>query len=64
MIENSIIINSLSFSYGKNLTLDDINLEIKKGCIQGIIGSNGTGKSTLIKKIISCNFVEHFNWVI
>ena len=52
MNENSIIINSLSFSYGKNLTLDDINLEIKKGCIQGIIGSNGTGKSTLINLIL------------
>ena len=52
MIENSITINSLSFSYGKNLTLDDINLEIKKGCIQGIIGSNGAGKSTLINILV------------
>ncbi|MDE7439019.1 MAG: ABC transporter ATP-binding protein, partial [Clostridia bacterium] len=43
----------------KNLTvdfirfkLDNICLNIKKGCITGLIGRNGAGKSTLIKTIM------------
>jgi ABC-2 type transport system ATP-binding protein len=43
----------------KNLTVDlggfaikDLNLDIKSGCITGLIGRNGTGKTTLIKTIM------------
>lgn len=43
----------------KNLTvdfirfkLDNINLNVRKGCITGLIGRNGAGKSTLIKTIM------------
>ena len=41
------------FSDGKNETkaLDDINLEIKKGDIFGIIGMSGAGKSTLVRTL-------------
>ena len=35
--------------------LDDINLDIKEGCIQGIIGLSGAGKSTLVRCI---NYLE------
>lgn len=43
----------------KNLTvdfvrfkLDNVNLNIRKGCITGLIGRNGAGKSTLLKTIM------------
>lgn len=36
----------------KTFKLDNINLNIKKGCITGLIGRNGAGKSTLIKTIM------------
>ena len=35
--------------YAKNKVLKDINLTIPRGKIIGLLGKNGTGKSTLIK---------------
>lgn len=37
--------------FGKKKVLDNINLKIPKGKIIGLLGKNGTGKSTLIKLI-------------
>ena len=49
---NSLIeIENMSFGYDKIL-LNNINLNINKGDFLGIIGSNGTGKSTLLKIIL------------
>jgi len=36
-------------SYGERLILDHINLKIPRGKIVGLLGKNGTGKTTLIK---------------
>ena len=36
-------------SYGKKKILKDVNLTIPRGKIIGLLGKNGTGKSTLIK---------------
>lgn len=38
-------------SYGNKKILKDVNLTIDKGKIVGLLGKNGTGKSTLIKLI-------------
>ena len=48
----SIKISNLSFKYNKKaaeLTLNDINLEIKEGSINVLLGLNGCGKTTLLK---------------
>lgn len=45
----SIQINNLHKSFGNNLVLKGIRLEIPKGQIIGYIGLNGAGKSTTIK---------------
>ena len=37
--------------FGNKKILKDINLTIPKGRIIGLLGKNGTGKSTLIKLI-------------
>ena len=42
-------ISSLSKSYGDHLLIDKLTLEIVPGAIVGIIGGNGTGKTTLFK---------------
>lgn len=44
-------IKNLSKSYGKKKILKDINLTIPRDRIIGLLGKNGTGKSTLIKLI-------------
>ncbi len=42
---------NLNKSYGNRKVLKDINLKIPRGKIIGLLGKNGTGKSTLIKLI-------------
>ena len=44
-------IKNLYKSYDNKVVLNDINLKIKKGKIVGLLGQNGTGKTTLIKLI-------------
>lgn len=51
-MNNILKIENLNTSYGQNLVLKDINLEIKEGSIFGLIGPNGAGKSTLMKSIL------------
>ena len=38
-------------TFGDKRVLSDINLEIQKGKIIGLLGKNGAGKTTLIKLI-------------
>ena len=51
-MENVIKIKNLCKKY-KDFELKNINLEIKKGTIMGLIGENGAGKSTTIKSILN-----------
>ncbi|ONI38059.1 hypothetical protein AN640_02960 [Candidatus Epulonipiscium fishelsonii] len=44
-------IKNLSCNYGKNLVLKDINFNLNQGENLCILGSNGCGKTTLIKAI-------------
>lgn len=48
---NAIEIKNLTKSY-KGFTLDNLSLNLPKGCIMGLIGENGAGKSTTIKMLL------------
>lgn len=48
---NAIEIRNLSKNY-KDFSLNIDALDIPKGCIMGLVGSNGAGKSTMIKAIL------------
>lgn len=48
-----IKLSNLSFSYGRERVLENINLHFTQGDFLGIIGSNGGGKSTLLKLILN-----------
>ena len=51
--KNIIEVRDVSFSYGENLVLKNINLNIHKGDYIGIVGPNGGGKTTLIRLILN-----------
>ncbi len=48
---NAIEIKGLTKSYG-DFQLDHLNLTLPSGCIMGLVGENGAGKSTTIKLIL------------
>ncbi len=48
---NAIEIKDLCKSY-KDFSLDHLNLRLPNGCIMGLIGENGAGKSTTIKLLL------------
>ena len=48
---NAIEIKGLTKSY-KDFTLDNLDLILPSGCIMGLIGENGAGKSTTIKLLL------------
>lgn len=51
-------LKNVSFGYNDNLILKDVNLEINKGDIVGVIGSSGSGKTTILKLMMhfyECN---------
>ena len=50
--ENALEIKALCKSYG-SFTLDSLHLTLPSGCILGLIGENGAGKSTAIKLILN-----------
>lgn len=50
-MNNAFKITNLSKNY-KDFKIDNINIELPKGCIMGFIGENGAGKSTTIKLIL------------
>jgi len=44
-----ITINNLDFCYKNVAVFRNISLEFKEGCVYGLLGENGVGKTTLLK---------------
>ena len=51
-MKTAISIKKLNVSYDQKIVLKDVNLDILKARITGIVGPNGAGKSTLFKSIL------------
>jgi capsular polysaccharide transport system ATP-binding protein len=51
MISFQNVSKSFNTGFGKNLVLNDINLQVKPGQRLGILGVNGSGKSTMVRLV-------------
>lgn len=49
MNQNSLKAKNISTGYGNNIILDSVNMAIPENKISVILGSNGSGKSTMLK---------------
>lgn len=58
---NLISLENISKSYGEKILLDNISLSISEGDKIGVIGINGTGKSTLLKIIAGVETYDNGN---
>lgn len=50
-MDNVLVANSVSKSYGNFKALNDVSIAVPKGSIFGLLGPNGAGKTTLIRII-------------
>lgn len=50
-METLLKLENVSKKYGRETVLKDVNLELKRGEIVGLVGPNGAGKSTIMKII-------------
>jgi len=50
---------NVSRRFGKIQALDNIDLDIERGKITGLLGANGAGKSTLLRHIIGLYLADH-----
>ena len=44
-----LTVSDLSFQFGKTILFDGVNISFSIGNCYGIIGANGSGKSTFLK---------------
>ena len=52
LLNDGLIVNKISKTYGSKQVVRDINLTIKRGEIVGLLGPNGAGKTTIFYIIV------------
>ena len=51
VFENTIEASNLTKSFGKNIAVNDVSFQLKKGEVLGFLGPNGAGKSTTMRML-------------
>ena len=51
-------VEEVNKSFGKKVILNDVNLNIERGQIYGLIGPSGAGKTTLVKMIVGMEMTD------
>ncbi len=61
-----ITVSNVSVQFGKRVLFNDVNLKFTSGNCYGIIGANGAGKSTFLRKRFTESWtlrrVECYRW--
>ena len=52
MLDDGLIINKISKSYGNKEVVRDVSINIKRGQVVGLLGPNGAGKTTTFYVIV------------
>ncbi len=52
MAETPVVVENLVKYYDGRCVLDGISLEVPRGCIYGLLGRNGSGKTTMIRILL------------
>ena len=52
MLTNAIEIKNLTIDYGNGRGIFDFNIEVKKGEVHAIVGTNGSGKTTTLRALM------------
>lgn len=47
-------VKNLEVSYGKRITVADVNFSLEQGEILSIVGESGSGKTTVIRAAMGC----------
>ncbi|MEI2298428.1 ribosome-associated ATPase/putative transporter RbbA [Ensifer sp. MJa1] len=56
--EPVIRLNAVTLSYGKTKALDGVTLDMPSGCMAGLIGPDGVGKSSLLSLVAGARAVQ------
>src|SRR5262245_40253853 len=48
----AVVVSRLSRRFGPTTALNDVSLDVPRGCVFGLVGENGAGKTTLIKHLL------------
>jgi len=52
-MENALTLRGVTKRFGSFTAVDNLSLEVPKGCIYGFLGQNGAGKTTTIRMVMS-----------
>jgi ABC-type Mn2+/Zn2+ transport system ATPase subunit len=47
-----VTLEDVAVGYGRHVVVQDINLELPRGSFTGLLGANGSGKSTILKALL------------
>lgn len=48
-MDSVLVLKNITKKFGRKVALDNVNLELPKGSIVGLLGPNGSGKTTMLK---------------
>ena len=51
-------LNAVGLSYGKTVALEAVTLDMPAGCMVGLIGPDGVGKSSLLSLIAGARVIQ------